>query len=98
MCLYVRVNESMRRKVNVPQSCFRISFDGVTLPTGDSVIVVLLYYTSDLGVIQSDLISLLPAGKDHSGRAVAEKVASLLKEDLDVSAKVSVPRCGVCGL
>ena len=72
---------------NLPfPSAWRVTFDGVTIKNGATVLFVLIVFASERGEIESVLIDVV-VSKGGSGPAVARVVFSVLQEHLRIEDK-----------
>ena len=93
MCLEVLRCRFWERPPCLPfPSAWRVTFDGVTLPNGATITVVLVTFTDVSGNIVTHLVGNLGSGPRSDGVSVAEGVAKLLGAVLDVSRPIEVPQ------
>ena len=65
-------------------SAWRLVFDGFTLRSGATVIVVLVVYTNSKGEIATEFLGCTPPSDDSTGPACATKIVELLEDRLGV--------------
>ena len=97
LCL-ADIRQRFRDKPNNLQhpSCWRVIFDGVTIPNGTTLCVILVVFTDTAGDFAVEFVGAPSAGISYDGAATASKVFSCLDDELCISQ--NVPVAGAVGL
>ena len=68
-------------------SAWRLTFDGVTLPGGLTVVVIVVIWTTVEGIIEAGLVGCVPCGTRHDGEHEACVILAELEKVLNIQSR-----------